>query len=1210
MEEDPRVKVPATATPPPPAPPRRPLGVLLVDDHAEYHHAAYLASVASFLRQLPDVRVVGMAANGPEAIRFTRLLAPDLVLLDLTMPGMDALATARILKGLPAAPWVVIVTAFATQSCRLAVAECGADGLVTKADLSAELPALLARFGQLAARDGLEHLPFSRALLARFGQLAAMGNVLRALARPWPCSIKGLATTLGLSLVLVGWLGWNAWAARRVAETLQQDGLRFAELRGEILRLDEVLTMSARMAAATGDAQWEQRYRQHEGQLDRGLSACLKLAAGTPAATPSALTLAAHDQFVAWAHEAFALVAAGQRTEAAARLNSADYAAQQRTYTEGMARAMSLVGAQLGGALERERRQVAWAWLGATAAGWLTLLAWLELTRRLRRRQQELETALAALGETQGELLSIRQELEQRVMDVTAELERGYQQLVDEVKERHVAEAARATAGALCQSLVDGLPLGVIRKDLAGRFVFGNERFCQAVGQPWTVIAGSTDAAFFSAELAEKYRREDAQVLRDGVSFEAVELHFWPDGVARYVHVIKTPVRDAAGEIVGLQGVFADVTARHLAERALRESEHRFRQLVETLPAAIYTCDATGRITHYNQAAVKLWGRAPDLERELWCGSWRMCQPDGTPVPLEDCPMAVTLRTGQPVRGHEVLIERPDGTQSYVLPQAVAIFDTVGTLTGGVKIMLDLTDRHQAEVALRQAEAKYRAIFDHAVEGILQTSIEGRLITANPALAQMLGYATPADLLAAELLMPRDVYVDPADHAELQRRIHLSKLKDGFRCQFRQRDGTKISVSLNARVVLDAAGAPQFYEGTCVDITANCQLEQQLRHAQQMEAIGQLAGGIAHDFNNILAAILSNVELAGLIPPADPGLQECLATIRSASLRAARLVQQILAFSRRQEQNRQPIQLHLILREAFKLLRATVPTAIEFHTSFPVTATVLADPTQIHQIAMNLGTNAWHAMRDQPTGQLRVGLSEIVVDEALAGLHPDLRPGRYLHWTVADTGCGMDAATQRRIFEPFFTTKALGEGTGLGLSVVHGIVKNHDGAITCESQPGEGTRFNLYFPVFETETTVPDDEVAPIPRGRGERILLVDDEVPLVNVGRQMLTRLGYQVTTHTQPGAALAEFAQAPGAFDLVITDLNMPGMSGLELASKLLGHRPGLPIVLTTGYSATLTPETARALGLRELLPKPADFRTLAEVVHRVLPLPASEA
>ena len=204
----------------------------------------------------------------------------------------------------------------------------------------------------------------------------------------------------------------------------------------------------------------------------------------------------------------------------------------------------------------------------------------------------------------------------------------------------------------------------------------------------------------------------------------------------------------------------------------------------------------------------------------------------------------------------------------------------------------------------------------------------------------------------------------------------------------------------------------------------------------------------------------------------------------------------------------------------------------------------------------------------------------------------------------------MNAATQRRIFEPFFTTKAPGEGTGLGLSVVHGILKNHDGAITCDSQPGEGTLFNLYFPVFETEPTVPDDEAAPIPRGRGERILFVDDEAPLVNVCQQMLTRLGYQVTAHTQPGAALAEFAQAPGAFDLVITDLNMPGMSGLELASKLLEHRPGLPIVLTTGYSATLTPATARALGLRELLPKPTCFRTLGEVVHRVFTITAIES
>ncbi len=1023
------------------------------------------------------------------------------------------------------------------------------------------------------------------------------------LSSGWQCPVRCLATTLGLSFALVGWLGWKAWASHHAAETLAERCLRFAEVRGEILRLDEVLTMAARMAAATGDAQWEARYRLHEGRLGQALAASSQLAAGSPAALPSALTEAANQKLVATEHAVFALVQAGQRPEAVARLDSADYAAQKRSYTEGMGWAMDALDAQLGAALARERNGVTWSWLGATLAGGLAVAAWLELTRRLRRRQRELESALAELNVSHQELSQVRVALEERVADGTIELERSFQGLLAEVHQREAVEAERRATGALYQSLVDSLPLAVFRKDTAGRFIFGNARFCQAVGQPWAVIAGGTDAAFFPAEQAAKYRRDDTQVLQEGTMLEAIEDHRGPDGVARHVHVIKCPVRDAAGQVVGVQGIFADITERHQAETALRESERRFRQLVQTLPAALYTCDANGRILLYNAAAVKLWGREPDLERELWCGSWRISNPDGSSVPLEDCPMAMTLRTGQAVRGREVIIERPDGTRSHVLPHPVATFDTLGALTGGVNMLLDLTERHQAEASIRQAEAKYRALFDHAVEGILQTTPGGRIVIANPALAQMLGYATPADLLAAELLMGRDVYVNPADRTELQRRIQLGKMKEGFRCQLRQRDGTKISVSLNARVVRNAAGEPEFYEGTCVDLTASHRLEEQLRQAQKMEAIGQLAGGIAHDFNNILAAIMSNVELARMIPADDPGQQDCLVTILGASQRAAGLVQQILAFSRRQEQSRQPMQLHVILREALLLLRASVPAAIEFRTSLAVTATVLADPTQIHQIAMNLGTNAWHAMRQQPAGELRVGLSEIVVDEALAQLHPDLHPGRYVRWTMGDTGSGMDAATLGRIFEPFFTTKPLGEGTGLGLSVVHGIVKNHDGAITCYSQPGDGTVFNLYFPVFETEPAAPDSAAAPIPQGRGERILVVDDEAPLVNVCQQMLTRLGYRVTTHTNPAAALAEFARAPEAVDLVITDLNMPGMSGLMLASKLLEHRPGLPIVLTTGYSATLTPEGVRALGLCELLPKPADFRALGEVVHRVL-------
>jgi two-component system NtrC family sensor kinase len=401
------------------------------------------------------------------------------------------------------------------------------------------------------------------------------------------------------------------------------------------------------------------------------------------------------------------------------------------------------------------------------------------------------------------------------------------------------------------------------------------------------------------------------------------------------------------------------------------------------------------------------------------------------------------------------------------------------------------------------------------------------------------------------------------------------------------------------------ANAERALEDLKREVAERKQLEAQLLQSQKMEAIGQLAGGIAHDFNNILGAILGNAELIKLMPPGSPESAECLEAILSASQRATDLVRQILAFSRRQEAKRQPLQLHLVVKEALKLLRASVPTTIEFHANIGLTPTVLADPSEIHQVTMNLCTNAWHAMQDRP-GVITVELAETEVDAALAKLHPDLRPGRYVRLTVTDNGCGMDSATMEHIFEPFFTTKPVGLGTGLGLAVVHGIVKNHDGGIVVRSEPGVGTTFQIYFPVFESEVVAAPAAARPVPRGAGEHVLFVDDEEALARMGRAVLERLGYRVTHHTNSTEALAAFRAQPAAFDLVVTDYNMPGLNGVELGKQLLGARPDLRIILSTGFSATVNDEVARELGFCELMPKPYDMRCLGETVRRVLHAP----
>jgi PAS domain S-box-containing protein len=403
-------------------------------------------------------------------------------------------------------------------------------------------------------------------------------------------------------------------------------------------------------------------------------------------------------------------------------------------------------------------------------------------------------------------------------------------------------------------------------------------------------------------------------------------------------------------------------------------------------------------------------------------------------------------------------------------------------------------------------------------------------------------------------------------------------------------------------------GTVDFVVGSTRDVTGRRRLEEQLRQTQKLEAIGTLAGGIAHDFNNILAAINGHTELALMILEGNAGARTHVAAIARATHRATDLVRQILTFSRQQPLERRPIQLGPILAETLMLLRATIPSSIEFETLLWAEGlTVLADPTQIHQVLMNLGTNAWHAMKGG-AGRLTVALERCVVDGEHPAAAAGVRSGVYARISVGDTGQGMDAATLQRIFDPFFTTKPAGEGTGLGLAVVRGIMDSHQGAITVASVPGKGTVFELYFPAQAEAAPPAAVAAARTPRGHGERILVVDDEEMLASLGQQMLTELGYTAEIATDPMVALERFRSNPQHVALVIADQTMPRMSGLALAGELLRIRPDLPIILTTGYSQSLTSARIQAEGLRLLLLKPFTMDALGVAVRKSLAPPAA--
>jgi signal transduction histidine kinase/DNA-binding response OmpR family regulator len=532
--------------------------------------------------------------------------------------------------------------------------------------------------------------------------------------------------------------------------------------------------------------------------------------------------------------------------------------------------------------------------------------------------------------------------------------------------------------------------------------------------------------------------------------------------------------------------------------------------------------------------------------------------------------------------------------------------DRMGRLGSAVERALEekrlQDERRRTADEMRWQATLLEAQLESSLDGILVVDNEGRKILQNRRMEEM--WRSPR-LQGGETVEAAKAAFDPA--FEKHPRLFIEKVaylnthpEEASHDVIELVDGTVLD--RYSAPVVDKTGKNYGRIWSFRDITERRRLEAQFRQAQKMESIGMLAGGIAHDFNNILSAILGNLYLAKIEATGRPQLLEPLENIAQAARRAGDLVNQILTFSRQNKQEREPLKLNHVVLEALKLLRASVPATIRIQTNLTQTPTVLANATAVHQVIMNLGTNAWHAMRGK-AGTLTVEMSELEADVDFAGAHPGLHPGRYVRLAVSDTGHGMDAATMERIFDPFFTTKAVGEGTGLGLAVVLGIMQSHDGAITVYSEPGHGTAFHLYFPVFDSEPAPTEQGPQPIPRGNGEHILFVDDEAPLLNVGKKMLERLGYRVTTKANGLEAITAVRDQPEAFQLVVTDLTMPSMDGIKLGKQLLQLQPKLAIVLSTGYSGMITEEAIRDLGFRGLLVKPTTARALGEAVHRAL-------
>jgi PAS domain S-box-containing protein len=507
---------------------------------------------------------------------------------------------------------------------------------------------------------------------------------------------------------------------------------------------------------------------------------------------------------------------------------------------------------------------------------------------------------------------------------------------------------------------------------------------------------------------------------------------------------------------------------------------------------------------------------------------------------------------------------------------------------------------------LQDSHALLNAIVDGTSDAIFLKDLEGRYLMANRATLEALGKPLEA------VLGQKDADLFPPESAERIEETDAAVMSSG---EARLAEETLTTANgtttylANKSPYRDGHGRIIGLIGISRDITGlkqaeaeKARLEDQLRQSQKLEAIGTLAGGIAHDFNNILAAIVGYADMArNEISPESPA-HRMIDQVLKAGGRATELVQHILAFSRKTDRILGPVRMGSIVKEALKLLRASIPTTIEIHHRIDSeTGIILADPTQIHQIVVNLCTNAAQAM-EETGGRIEVAVENALLESSEST--PGLTAGTYVKLSVHDTGPGIDATHIKNIFDPYFTTKAVGKGSGLGLAVVHGIVRSHGGIIKVESEPAvrPGTTFHLYFPRSEAEAESPPERAEGVPGG-SEHILLVDDEPMLVEIGREMLGRLGYTVTTETSSEAALNTFRQDPGRFHLVFTDQTMPHMTGSDLATALLAIRPDLPVILCTGYSSLVDEPEIRRLGIRALVMKPLVKPEVAALIRRVL-------
>jgi len=738
---------------------------------------------------------------------------------------------------------------------------------------------------------------------------------------------------------------------------------------------------------------------------------------------------------------------------------------------------------------------------------------------------------------------------------------------------------------------------------VTGKAIRWNRAFNKITGYTDEEIAGMVAPdSYYSPEDLELADNFIQETLEKGIGTIQLEL-ICKDGRKVPTEYKVSMIRNEEGKPKYLISIGRDITERKKAEEALRDSEEKFRSLFDLspLPIAILELE-TGKFIDVNKKWCELTKYTPEQVLGKTTTELGFYSEDNRNRFIK------LLEASGEVHGLEMEFKLKGGSTVSAL-----MFAKLMRIAGKeliFNIFLDLTESKQAEKALRESEERLIEAQKMGKMGYWEFDLNTRKSTWSNQVYDL--FEINPDQSTPDFMENMPQYY-PEDFERIQRTV-LKAMETG---QTRKTDylaklpsGKTAYHCSTFHPIKDKNDCVTEVRGTVQDITERklaeeekIKLEIQLQQAQKMEAMGTLAGGIAHDFNNILSAIFGFTELAmgqaekGSVP------EKCLREVLTAGKRAKDLVQQILTFSRQTEKELKPVQITLITKEALKLLRASLPTTIEIKQNLQSDSLVMSDPTQIHQILMNLCTNAGHAMEEKG-GVLEVKLEDVELDSAFSAVHPDIESGPYVQLTVSDTGCGMSQEVMNKIFDPFFTTKEKGVGTGMGLSVVHGIVKSYGGAINVYSEPGKGSTFKVILPVAEKRME-PEIEIEKPILGGTERILFVDDEQPITNLAKQLLEPFGYKVETRTSSMEAFELFKIKPQAFDVVITDMTMPNMTGEELSKKIMTIRPDIPVILCTGFSQRISEKRAKNSGISAFIMKPflADemTRTIRQVVDK---------